>query len=105
MTKYFIDTSTLGTIPAQYTETEEGETIVYPGEVKFSYPVEVVFSSTSYFTKFCQNVLLDGNDISYLSYSKDSLKQINIPANVWITNWNNTTFSCCKIVPYQTSLG
>ena len=81
MTKYFIDTSVTGTIPKQYTVTEEGETVIYPGEVQFSYPIEVAFTSATFKT-FCDNVLLDGNDISYLQNAKDSLKQLNIPANI-----------------------
>lgn len=106
--KYFIDTSVTGTLPAQYLVDEgDGISSIYPGSLYLPYPIEISFGSSTFsssFKYFCENVLLDGDDISFMVNSKDSLKQLIIPANTQIENYYTSSFPYCKAVKYQTKL-
>ena len=106
MIKYWIDMDTTGTLGAEYTETDPdtGDTYLYPGTLQLDYPISIIFTSTTYFKTFCENCLLDGEDCTFLRNTKDSLKQLSIPAGVYIENWSSTSFPYVKIVQYKANV-
>lgn len=102
MTKYYIDTSLTGVIEASQTIKDDDGTYTEASQYIFDYPIQVKRSKSTFWGNFCEYVLIDGEDISYLQNIKDEVYQIIIPANTTIENYGTETFKYCKAVPYQT---
>ena len=102
MTKYYIDTSLTGVIEASQTIKDDDGTYKEASYYMFDYPIQVKISNSNFGGQFCEDVLIDGEDISYLKNIKNDIYQIIIPANTTIENYGTETFKYCKVVPYQT---
>lgn len=102
MTKYYIDTSLTGVINASQTVTDDDGTYKEASYYYFDYAILIKRRDSTFWSNFCEDVLIDGEDISYLKNIKDDTYQIIIPARTTIENYGSKTFKYCKAVAYQT---
>lgn len=103
MTKYYIDTSTLGSISKAKKIKQDDQDVIEPGNISVDYPIQVMVGGSNKFKLFCENVTLDGESLLYYDCTKSEQGQVIIPANTNIENYNTTnSFNYCKVVPYQT---